>query len=82
MSLQDAPSLLAVLAGLGVRLLGATTAAILVALVLVPLALFATPVCVAAALALGMSERSSESSPSMGIGGAQIPGLVQLGGAA
>ena len=50
---------LAVLAGLGVRFLGwATTAAILVALVLVPLALFAVPVCIAAAVALGIYVRN------------------------
>ena len=50
---------LAVLAGLGVRFLGwATTAAILVALVLVPLALFALPVCIAAAVALGLYVRN------------------------
>ena len=50
---------LAVLAGLGVRFLGwATTAAILLSLVLVPLALFAVPVCIAAAVALGLYVRN------------------------
>ena len=50
---------LAVLACLGVRFLGwATTAAILLSLVLVPLALFAVPVCIAAAVALGLYVRN------------------------
>lgn len=49
---------LAVLAGLGVVFLGwATTAAILVAFVLVPVALFALPACIAVAVALWLYVR-------------------------
>ena len=49
---------LAVLAGVGVGFLGwATTAAILVALVLVPVALFALPACIATAVALWLYVR-------------------------